>query len=886
MSYHRDTEKTFFVEGQEYTYYSLQKASKLLGDVSRLPYSLKILLENLLRFQDGKTVTHQHIESVVAWLKTRTSQETITFMPARVLMQDFTGVPCLADLAAMRTSFAQRGVSPKRVNPLIPVDLVVDHSVTVDKFATPQAYHFNVEEEIKRNHERYAFLRWGQEAFRNLRIVPPGMGICHQVNLEYLAKVVWSDVRDGRLFAYPDTVVGLDSHTPMVNGLGVLAWGVGGIEAEAAMLGQPFYMMIPNVVGVHLTGRLREGVLATDLVLTLTQLLRENGVVGKFVEFYGEGVAHLSVEERATLSNMAPEYGATCGLFPIDEVTLDYMKFTGRSAHQLKLVEAYAKEQGLWHGVAADFTETITFALEDVEASIAGPRRPQDRILLKNVPAVSKTFFTPEEIQHPRVSVEDQDYTLGNGDIAIAAITSCTNTSNPRVMMAAGLLARNAVRKGLTCKPWIKTSLAPGSQVVSEYYEKSGLQKDLDALGFYVVGYGCTTCIGNSGPLPDPVSQAIEENNLSVAAVLSGNRNFEGRIHSQVKMSFLASPPLVIAYALAGSIHVNLAVDSLGKDLEGKDVYLRDIWPSFEEIEDVIKASVTPQMFEKTYAHVFKGSEEWAEVPKSHGEIYHWSDDSTYVRCPPFFTSMVGGGERKIEDARPLVILGDSVTTDHISPAGVIHKESPAGFYLLTQGVAEKDFNSYGARRGNHEVMMRGTFANIRLQNEITPGFSGGVTRYIPDGEIMPIYQAAMLYKETETPLIVIAGQEYGTGSSRDWAAKGPRLLGVEAVIAESFERIHRSNLIGMGILPLRFTEGMTRHSLNLEGTELFDVEVGHELRPQMKINVQIKREDGRVETIPVHCCIETYSEVEYYKAGSILHYVSQHLRQKASSKQ
>lgn len=877
MSYHLQTRKTLNVEGQDYTYYSLEEASKHFGDISRLPYSLKILLENMLRLQDERVVKAKDIEALAEWSKTRTSDHEISFMPARVLMQDFTGVPSVVDLAAMRTAIADKGGDPSLVNPSVPVDLIIDHSVTVDRFARPDAYKFNVEREVERNYERYAFLKWGQKAFDNFRVVPPGTGICHQVNLEYLAQVVWSASRDGRLEAYPDTLVGLDSHTPMVNGLGVLAWGVGGIEAEAAMLGQPFSMAIPDVIGFRLEGALKEGTTATDLVLTVTQLLRAKGVVGKFVEFYGPGLVHLTIEDRATIGNMAPEYGATCGIFPIDEETLSYLRFTGRDPHRIKLVEAYAKEQGLWRGKDPAFTDMLTLNLEDVEPSLAGPKRPQDRILLKNVATSSQGLLTQEGKGEKRVPVEGENYTLGHGDIAIAAITSCTNTSNPMVMIGAGLLARKALQKGLKCKPWVKTSLAPGSQVVSDYYEKADLQKDLDALGFYLVGYGCTTCIGNSGPLPDPIAKTIEAHDLSVSAILSGNRNFEGRIHPQVQMSYLASPPLVVAYALAGSILVDLTKDPLGQDQDGSNVYLRDIWPSNKEIQAVVESSLTPEMFTKRYANVFEGNEEWAKMPIEGGLSYDWPKASTYVKCPPFFDKEPGF-EKGIKGARPLAILGDSITTDHISPAGSIKKDSPAGLYLLSHNVEEKDFNSYGSRRGNHEVMMRGTFANIRLHNEMTPGLSGGVTRYMPEETILSIYEASMLYQKNEIPLVVIAGKDYGAGSSRDWAAKGPRLLGVKAVIAESFERIHRSNLVGMGILPLVFTEGRTRTSLDLEGSEIFDIELDQEIRPKMRVKLIIHRTDGREETIPLLCRIDTENEVEYYKHGGILHFVSQQL--------
>lgn len=882
MSYHLQTRKTLTVDGRDYTYYSLEEASKHLGDVSRLPYSLKILLENMLRLQDEVIVKAKDIEALAGWVKTQSSSEEIAFTPTRVLVQDFTGVPAVVDLAAMRDAIAKMGGDPSKINPSVPVDLVIDHSVIVDRFGTDDSYKFNVGREVERNYERYAFLKWGQNVFDNFRVVPPGTGICHQVNLEYLGQVVWSSEREGRLEAYPDTLVGLDSHTTMVNGLGILGWGVGGIEAEAAMLGQSFSMMIPDVIGFRLEGKLKEGTTATDLVLTVTQMLRSKGVVNKFVEFYGPGLDHLTIADRATIGNMSPEYGATCGIFPIDKETLSYLTFTGRDPHRVKLVEAYAKAQGLWRDKDPVFSDTLMLNLQDVEPTLAGPKRPQDKILLKNVRASSQETLAHEERKNDcRVPVSDGTYALGNGDVVIAAITSCTNTSNPMVMVGAGLLARKALEKGLKPKPWVKTSLAPGSQVVSDYYEKAGLQKDLDKLGFELVGYGCTTCIGNSGPLPDMVAKTIDENDLTVAAVLSGNRNFEGRIHPQVKMNYLASPPLVVAYALAGSMLVDLMKDSLGKDLEGHDVYLKDIWPSNKEIQEVIKTCLTPQMFTKRYANVFEGNQEWKEMEIDGGHTYRWPSESTYVKNPPYFDDMpkVPHPIENIKSARPLVLLGDSITTDHISPAGSIRKDSLAGLYLLSHNVKVEDFNSYGSRRGNHEVMMRATFANIRLQNEMVPGITGGFTRHLPGGDILPIYDAAMRYQEEGVPLVVIVGKEYGTGSSRDWAAKGPRLLGVKAVIAESFERIHRSNLVGMGVLPLVFMEGMTRKSLNLDGSELFDIEgLTGELRPKMVLTAHIHRADGRTESLPLLCRIDTENEVEYYKHGGILHYVIRQL--------
>lgn len=877
MSYHHETRKTLKVEGKEYTYYSLSEASKHLGDISRLPYSLKILLENMLRLQDEVTVKTKDIEALAQWVKTQTSTNEIAFTPARVLMQDFTGVPAVVDLATMRNAISNLGGNPNIINPLVPVDLIIDHSVIVDRFGTDDSYTYNVQREVERNFERYAFLKWGQKAFNNFRVVPPGTGICHQVNLEYLGQVVWTSEREGRLEAYPDTLVGTDSHTTMINGLGILGWGVGGIEAEAAMLGQPFSMVIPDVIGFRLEGKLKEGTTATDLVLTITQMLRSRGVVNKFVEFYGPGLSHLTIADRATIGNMSPEYGATCGIFPIDEETLSYLKFTNRDPHRIKLVEAYAKEQDLWHSHDPVFTDTLLLNLDDVEPTLAGPKRPQDKILLKNVVSSAK-----DTLVHEGKKTEKQELPVGNGDVVIAAITSCTNTSNPSVMMAAGLLARKAREKGLVTKPWVKTSLAPGSQVVTDYYEKADLQKDLDALGFELVGYGCTTCIGNSGPLPEPIAQAIDNKDLTVAAVLSGNRNFEGRIHPQVKMNYLASPPLVVAYALAGSMLIDFYNDALGQDPQGKPVYLRDIWPSNKEIQDVIRSSLTPEMFTKRYANVFEGSQEWKDMKIEGGMTYAWPKASTYVKQPPFFNDMGMNPKalKDIKNARILALLGDSITTDHISPAGSIKPESPAGLYLLDHDIEVKDFNSYGSRRGNHEVMMRGTFANIRLQNEMTPSITGGVTRHMPDGEILSIYDAAMRYQEEGVPLIIVAGKEYGTGSSRDWAAKGPRLLGVKAVIAESFERIHRSNLIGMGILPLVFTEGVTRLTLNLDGSEIIHIEglEQQKLHPRMHVKAHIHRPGDHKETISLVCCIDTENEVFYYQNGGILHYVLRQL--------
>jgi len=856
------TQKTLHLDGKEYTYYSLDEAAQSLGDISRLPNCLKILLENRLRFEETD------LTAFAQWIQNRTSTHEVMFRPARILMQDFTGVPAIVDLAAMRATVAERGGDPASINPHIPVDLVIDHSVTVDHFATPEAFGYNVEQEVKRNHERYAFLKWGQQAFTNFRVVPPGTGICHQVNLEYLAQVVWTNEKNE---VYPDTLVGLDSHTPMVNGLGVLGWGVGGIEAEAAMLGQPSSMILPDVVGLRLEGELQEGVTATDLVLTVTQMLRAHGVVGKFVEVFGPGVRHLTIADRATISNMSPEFGATATLFPIDAETLNYLQFTGRDPHRIKLVEAYAKAQGLWGDNDPLCTETLVLNVGDVEPSVAGPKRPQDRVLLKNVPASCQVALSTMTQEQERAPVPGTAYTIGNGDVMIAAITSCTNTSNPTVMIAAGLVARKARAKGLACKPWVKTSLAPGSQVVSDYFEKAGLQKDLDALGFYLVGYGCTTCIGNSGPLSNPIAKTLDEHALSVAAVLSGNRNFEGRIHPQVAMSYLASPPLVVAYALAGTMLIDLTKDPLGQDTQGREVFLKDIWPTTQEVQDILKTALTPTMFTKRYASVFEGDQEWADLKIQPGQDYAWPE-STYIKRPSFCERP--SGVPSITSARPLAILGDSITTDHISPAGNIKKDSPAGRYLLEQGVDERHFNSYGSRRGNYEVMVRGTFANIRLQNEMTPGITGGMTRYMPSGETLPMYDAAMAYAKDAVPLVVIAGKEYGSGSSRDWAAKGPLLLGIKAVIAETFERIHRSNLIGMGILPLTFMDGMTRHSLGFDGSETFDIDLGDDIQPGMTVMCHITRAGGRQETIPLLCQIQTDLEVTYYTHGGILAYM------------
>ncbi len=882
------TRRTLSVGGKQYDYFSLEAAAAAagLGDISRLPFSLKVLLENLVRLENGRTVTVDDIKAVAAWLKTKTSEREIAFRPARVLMQDLTGVPAVVDLAAMREAMAKLGGDPKRINPLSPVDLVIDHSVMVDNFGTKDAFQKNVKIEFERNGERYAFLRWGQSAFDNFRVVPPGTGICHQVNLEYLAQVVWTTDENGRTIAYPDTLVGTDSHTTMVNGLSVLGWGVGGIEAEAAMLGQPISMVLPEVVGVRLTGALREGATATDLVLTVTQLLRKRGVVGRFVEFFGPGIASLALADRATIGNMAPEYGATCGFFPIDAETIRYLTLTGRDAARVKLVEEYAKAQGLWHDERSPnpvFTDTLELDLATVESSLAGPRRPQDRVALS---AVAASFATelpklaanrdPSKKGGP-VKVKGTNYELSDGAVVIAAITSCTNTSNPSVMLAAGLVARNAVKRGVRVKPWVKTSLAPGSQVVSDYYAKAGLQGDLDALGFTLAGYGCTTCIGNSGPLPEPITEAIEEGDLVVGAVLSGNRNFEGRIHPYVRANYLAAPPLVVAYAIAGSMTVDLTKDAIATDGDGKPVYLRDLWPSNQEIAQTVATAVDAPMFRKRYANVFEGPEEWKKVRLISGTTFAWDMGSTYLANPPYFDNMPKEPAplTDVVMARELAILGDSITTDHISPAGSFKRETPAGEYLIQHQVRPSEFNSYGARRGHHEVMMRGTFANIRIKNEMVPGIEGGMTKHMPDGKVMPIYDAAMQYQREGVPLVIIAGKEYGTGSSRDWAAKGTKLLGVRAVIVESFERIHRSNLVGMGVLPLQFTGGMNRQTLKLDGSERFDIlGIAAGLKPRIELACRIHRADGKIDTVPLLCRIDTLDELEYFRHGGILHYV------------
>ncbi|MGP9498881.1 MULTISPECIES: aconitate hydratase AcnA [unclassified Halomonas] len=907
MSNTPDTLQTLEVGSKQYRYYSLPKAADALGNIDRLPKSLKILLENQLRFADDESVEKDDMQALVDWQKEGKSSREIGYRPARVLMQDFTGVPGVVDLASMRAAVEKLGEDPARINPLSPVDLVIDHSVMVDKFGNATAFEENVEIEMQRNRERYEFLRWGQQAFNNFSVVPPGTGICHQVNLEYLGRSVWTKEEDGTTFAYPDTLVGTDSHTTMINGLGVLGWGVGGIEAEAAMLGQPVSMLIPEVIGFKLTGKLREGITATDLVLTVTEMLRKKGVVGKFVEFYGDGLKDLPLADRATIANMAPEYGATCGFFPVDDETLNYMRLTGREDDQIALVEAYSKMQGLWRepGDEPVFTDALHLDMTEVEASLAGPKRPQDRVALKDMaaafnkvmqedakaqPNAEKGKFDSEggqtavgierslegDFKHAssqKVTIDDQDFSLDPGAVVIAAITSCTNTSNPSVMMAAGLLARKAREKGLTTKPWVKTSLAPGSKVVTDYLAAANLNEDLNALGFNLVGYGCTTCIGNSGPLPEAIEKAVNQGDLTVASVLSGNRNFEGRVHPLVKTNWLASPPLVVAYALAGNVQRDLTQEPLGQDSDGNPVYLKDIWPSQAEIAEAVE-KVNTDMFRKEYGEVFKGDETWQAIDVPESQVYQWPE-STYIQHPPFFEGM-GREPDAIEDvsnARVLAMLGDSVTTDHISPAGAIKPDSPAGRYLQEHGVKPVDFNSYGSRRGNHEVMMRGTFANVRIKNEMLDGVVGGETRYVPSGEQMAIYDAAMKYQEAGTPLVVIAGKEYGTGSSRDWAAKGTRLLGVRAVLAESFERIHRSNLIGMGVVPLQFPEGETRETLGLTGDEEISIAGLSDLSPGKTVQVVIKTGE-KEHTVDAKCRIDTVNELAYYRHGGILHYV------------
>ncbi|MDR7230702.1 aconitate hydratase [Caulobacter sp. BE264] len=874
---------------QSYVYYSLRAAEEAgLADVSSLPVSMKVLLENLLRNEDGVSVNEDDLKAVAAWLNNKGSVEhEISFRPARVLMQDFTGVPAVVDLAAMRDAMVALGANPAKINPLNPVDLVIDHSVMVDNFGDAKAYDANVKREYERNIERYRFLRWGSSAFNNFRVVPPGTGICHQVNLEYLAQTVWTNEVDGEQVAYPDTVVGTDSHTTMVNGLAVLGWGVGGIEAEAAMLGQPIPMLIPEVIGFKLTGAMPEGATATDLVLTVTQMLRKKGVVGKFVEFYGDALANLTLEDQATIANMAPEYGATCGFFPISAATIAYLKGTGRTADRVALVEAYAKEQGLWWepGVAEPtFTDTLELDLSTVQPSLAGPKRPQDRVLLAEASYKFQESLVGEfgKAEQPdfRAPVEGEDFDVGHGDVVIAAITSCTNTSNPSVLIAAGLLAKNAVAKGLKAKPWVKTSLAPGSQVVTDYLAKAGLTKHLDALGFNLVGYGCTTCIGNSGPLPEAISKTINDNDLVACSVLSGNRNFEGRVNPDVRANYLASPPLVVAYALAGTLKIDLATQPIGKDKKGNDVFLKDIWPSNEDIATLQRKAINEKMFASRYGDVFKGDKNWQGINVTGGQTYAWEADSTYVQNPPYFPnmSMTPAPVTDIVEARILAVFGDSITTDHISPAGSIKASSPAGKFLIDNGVQPVDFNGYGARRGNHQVMMRGTFANIRIRNKITPDIEGGVTKHFPTGEVMSIYDAAMKYQEEGRPAVVFGGKEYGTGSSRDWAAKGTKLLGVRAVICESFERIHRSNLVGMGVLPLQFVQDGWQ-KLELTGEEIVSIRGLTDLAPRKQLIVELYRPtDGRIARFPVRCRIDTPTELEYFKNGGVLNYVLRNL--------
>jgi aconitate hydratase len=878
---------TLTVNGKEYVYFSLPKAeANGLAGVSKLPFSMKVLLENLLRNEDDRSVTKEDIQAVADWLVNKGLTEyEIAYRPARVLMQDFTGVPAVVDLAAMRDAMASLGGDPEKINPLVPVDLVIDHSVIVDEFGTPQAFARNVELEYERNGERYRFLKWGQQAFENFRVVPPGTGICHQVNLEYLGQTVWTKDEDGETTAYPDTCVGTDSHTTMINGLGVLGWGVGGIEAEAAMLGQPVSMLLPEVIGFKLTGKVKEGVTATDLVLTVVQMLRKKGVVSKFVEFFGPGLESMSLADRATIGNMGPEYGATCGFFPVDGETINYLTMSGRETDRIALVEAYSKAQGMWRdtdGSDLVFTDTLELDLGTVVPSMAGPKRPEGRLPLETIApnfaqALENDYKKPGQLT-TRYAVEGTDYDLGHGDVAIAAITSCTNTSNPSVLIAAGLLARNAVAKGLTSKPWVKTSLAPGSQVVAEYLGRSGLQDSLDAIGFNLVGFGCTTCIGNSGPLPAPISKTINDKGLIAAGVLSGNRNFEGRVSPDVQANYLASPPLVVAYALAGSVQIDLTKEPLGTGKDGQPVYLKDIWPSSKEIQEFIMKYVTRELYASKYADVFKGDANWQDVKIPEGKTYAWDDNSTYVQNPPYFVGMqkTAVGVTDIKGARVLGLFGDKITTDHISPAGSIKAASPAGSYLIGHGVPVADFNQYGTRRGNHEVMMRGTFANIRIRNHMLGpnGKEGGYTIHYPSKEEMSIYDAAMEYKEEGVPLVIFAGVEYGNGSSRDWAAKGTNLLGVRAVIAQSFERIHRSNLVGMGVVPFVFEEGTSWQSLGLKGDEVVTIEGLATIKPRQKTVAHVTYGDGTQKDIPIICRIDTLDEIDYFHNGGILQQV------------
>ncbi len=872
--------KTIKISGKNYKYYSLVQAEKNgLEGISKLPKSLKVLLENLLRFEDDLSVTKSQIQGIKDWLTTKTSITEIAYRPARVLLQDYTGIPAVADLAAMREAVKEKNKDPDTINPLSAVDLVIDHSVQVDQYAKSDSFEKNVDIEFKRNGERYSFLKWGQQAFNNFRIVPPGTGICHQVNLEYLSKVVWFDEFNGENYLFPDTLVGTDSHTTMVNGLSVLGWGVGGIEAEAGMLGQPISMLIPEVVGFEVKNKMPEGTTATDLVLTVVKMLRDKGVVGKFVEFYGDGLKNLSLADRATIANMAPEYGATCGFFPVDDETLKYLKFSGRDQEIIDIVEKYTKEQGLWVSNEIEFTDTLSLDMSTVMPTISGPKRPQDKVLLVDAANSFKKVF--EQTTHKKTysisNVSNADYQIKDGSILIAAITSCTNTSNPNVLIGAGLLAKKAVEFGLKVKPWVKTSLAPGSQVVTDYLAKAGLNIYLDKLGFNLVGYGCTTCIGNSGPLSENIVDSIQKENIYAVSVLSGNRNFEGRISPHIKANYLASPPLVVAYALAGHMEFDLYKDSFGKNKEGKNIYLKDIWPSNQEIDEILKKSLNPDMFIKRYSNISEGPKQWQDIKTINSSIYNWDENSTYVKKPPFFDSLSDQPEgfKKIKDARPLLILGDMVTTDHISPAGTIQRDSPTGEYFMERQILPKDYNSYGSRRGNHEVMMRGTFANIRIKNEIVPGVEGGFTKLYPEGKVMPIYDAVVQYKKRGTDLVVIGGKEYGTGSSRDWAAKGTKLLGIKAIIAESFERIHRSNLIGMGILPLQFIDGTNRTNLKLIGSELISVtELEKGINPSDKVHLEIKYASGLIKKIKTLCRIDTKNELEYYKNGGILQYV------------
>ncbi len=872
--------KKIIVNDKEYNYYSLNEAEKNgLKGINKLPKSLKVLLENLLRYEDDLSVTKSQIEAIKNWLKTKKSKTEIAYRPARVLLQDYTGIPAVADLAAMREAVKEKNKDPNAINPLSAVDLVIDHSVQVDQSAKADSFEKNVDIEFERNGERYSFLKWGQQAFNNFRIVPPGTGICHQVNLEYLSKVVWSEEFKGEKYLFPDTLVGTDSHTTMVNGLSVLGWGVGGIEAEAGMLGQPISMLIPEVIGFEMKNKMPEGTTATDLVLTVVKMLRDKGVVGKFVEFYGEGLKNLTLADRATIANMAPEYGATCGFFPIDEETLKYLKFSGRDQQTVDIVENYAKEQGLWASNEIEFTDIISLDMSTVVPTISGPKRPQDKVLLTDAPSSFQKVLQEATNKNKKSisKVSNTDYEIKDGSILIAAITSCTNTSNPNVLIGAGLLAKKAIEKGLQVKPWVKTSLAPGSQVVTDYLAKAGLNTYLDQLGFNLVGYGCTTCIGNSGPLPENIVEAIQKENIYAVSVLSGNRNFEGRISPHIKANYLASPPLVVAYAIAGHMEIDLYKNPLGKDKEGNDVFLKDIWPSNKEIEDTLKASLNADMFIQRYSNISEGPTQWQKIKTDKSSIYNWDEGSTYVKKPPFFDSLPDKPEgfKEIKDARPLLILGDMVTTDHISPAGSIQKDSPTGEYFMEHQILPKDYNSYGSRRGNHEVMMRGTFANIRIRNEMAPGTEGGFTKLYPEEKVLPVYDAVVEYKKRGTDLVVIGGKDYGTGSSRDWAAKGTKLLGIKAVIAESFERIHRSNLIGMGILPLQFIGDVNRKNLKLIGSELISIlNIEKGINPSDEVIVEIKFTSGEIKKIKTLCRIDTKNELEYYKNGGILQYV------------